>query len=879
MHITFGLSLDARQGPSPDNSFNAPLLGRMGFLSLLETYLGLAQPEVAAAQQVTLYLGQLQQHDHGNRFYSASLRTDSVGTAARLLAWREEWLLGGWQGDAQAGQPARLQDLAAVEATAAAVLPPGEATRLARVEQVLKATGPGPITGVTLVDPLDEFPLLWRRVLACLPAVRVQLPMPQGSGALRALQEKALRVMAGQEPPSELPPATDGSVQLVRALTATTAERWLSAHTAAQSADRLVLAEERGDSLDASLRVSGGVNCGFEEPSALRPALQALGLALEMCWAPLDIHRLLDFLSHPVGPFSRRARARLAAAVAEQPGIGGSAWQAVKTQLGAEDGGADLVQAIEFWLEGERWQRQQGAPVQAVLARVGRLQDVLRRRLSGEAADAATFAPAYRQCTAVFDSLSEMARQGVATLLPRDIEQLLAQATPAGAGNPHAAAQVGCLRSARSAAACIEPADELIWWMPASPVLTRPLPWSPAEVQALQALGVQLRDPAQQLKALSLQWLRPLLAARQRFVLVLPPPGHEVHPLRQLLQLLDPSLESAAIDLEASAAALRHVGLCQRVPDQPLPQVGPQIMLPQGVNLADHQRPQSYTTLNDLFNAPALYALKRLARLKPAATLAAEEDNRLLGILAHRVIEKLFDQPDALRWPDDQALAWFHGQLDELLRTEGAVLLMQGAGMSLQHFQRCCERAITRLLGHLRAAGAVQVQTEVEFTGTLQAQPQPVPLTGKIDLLVTLPGDRQVALDMKWGSERRHAQMLQEGAPLQLALYANLIEQQTGRAPVALGYFILGSGALYISQPGVFPQAQLKQAPTDQTVTHRLDEARATWKWRTGQLADGQIDVVPTKPTDDDQGPEGTLPVKGPSPWDRDHLILLGNWE
>lgn len=38
MHVTFGLSLDARQGASEQNSFNAPVVGRLGLLSLLETY-------------------------------------------------------------------------------------------------------------------------------------------------------------------------------------------------------------------------------------------------------------------------------------------------------------------------------------------------------------------------------------------------------------------------------------------------------------------------------------------------------------------------------------------------------------------------------------------------------------------------------------------------------------------------------------------------------------------------------------------------------------------------------------------------------------------------------------------------------------------------
>jgi len=100
MQVTFGLFLDARQGPSPTNLFNTPVVGRLGFLSLLETYLGLSAPEASAAKRVAVYCGLLLAHDNNSRFYSESLNTDSIGTAARLLAWRDEWRLGGWDGNA-----------------------------------------------------------------------------------------------------------------------------------------------------------------------------------------------------------------------------------------------------------------------------------------------------------------------------------------------------------------------------------------------------------------------------------------------------------------------------------------------------------------------------------------------------------------------------------------------------------------------------------------------------------------------------------------------------------------------------------------------------------------------------------------------------------
>ena len=872
MHVTFGLFLDARQGPSPTNLFNTPVVGRLGFLSLLETYLGLSAPEASAAKRVTVYCGLLLAHDNNSRFYSESLNTDSIGTAARLLAWRDEWRLGGWDGNAQPTHPLRLRELASIEQAALETLPPGEAERLHLVMQALRESGPGPIKSVALVDPPEDFPLLWRLVLDHLPAVEVRLPEPQGEGQLRALQERTLAVLAGGAA-GNLTAPTDGSVLLVHALTATTAENWLSSQHSHTPGDRLVLAEEAGDSLDMSLSATGGVNCGFERPSQLRPALQALPLAMEMCWAPLDINRLLDFLTHPIGPFSRRVRSTLARAIAKQPGIGGEAWTAAKAKIATGDDAQEVTDEIAFWLESERWSRSGGVPIDALIARVERLKEAMRRRLIGQSADVASFSIAHHQCTAVHDALTELARQGLTSVLPRQMEQLVAHATPAGATNPAAVSHVGCMRSASTAAVCIDAADEVVWWMPSTPLLPSPLPWSPSEVEALTQQGVQLRDPARELVSLAQQWLRPLLAARKRFVLVCPPPHAEVHPIRQLLKKLVPDIESDALDLDTALGATLLGTTAEVLPPQPLPAPPRQIQLPNPVHLEDSA--QSFTTLNELFNDPALFVLKRAADLEPSYVLAVEEDNRLLGVLAHRVFEKLFAHPDALTWSNHAAIAWFRTEADMLLQTEGAILLMQGAGVSQQRFRKVCESAICSLLDHLRSAGAIQVQTEVELTGTLGA----IPLAGKIDLLVTLGDKRTVALDMKWRSDNYYAGLLRSGEHLQLALYSNLIEQKNGAAPAALGYFILDSGALYVTAADIFPKAQIRRPPDGVTVATLLDRARATCNWRKQQLDAGTIDIVPESPPDEFQGPDGTLRVNGPSKWDRDHLILLGDWE
>lgn len=872
MHITFGLNFDSHQGPSRESYFAAPVVGRKGLLGLLETYLGLARREVSVARRVTSYLGHLQKWDDQNRFYSESLQADSVGTAAKLLSWRDEWRLGGWNGSAPDDAPRRLRELAMIEQSACGDIAPGEAERLAAVEAAL-ATERTPIESVLLVDPIESFPRAWRKVLDLLPNVKIWHAQPQGEGQLRALQELAQKALAEGQLPAPLPSVTDGSVMLLQASARETTEHWLSAWCLQKQVDRLIVCESLGDAVDATLNATGGASCGFENPSELRPALQAVGLALEMCWSPVDTGRLVEFLSHPIGPFSRRARASLGRAVAEQPGIGGEAWTSARTELAASEGGEAILGEVAFWLEGESWTREAGAPIDALEARVERVREAHRRRLTGDGALAATFVPAIEQCSAILDGLTEFKNQGFGSLVPRQVEQLILHATPAGAANPEAVAQVGCMRSAGFAATCIEPAEEVIWWMPSTPILSPPLPWSVAETTALAQLGVELRDPQQELALLAQQWLRPLLVARKRFLLVLPPPDAEEHPFRQLVLKLAPDLKAGCIDLDADVNGAYVGTLAVPLKRVDLPETPRYIELKTPAPLP--KEPQSYTSLAELFNHPALFNLKRVARLNSTSVLSAEEDNRLLGTLAHRVFEKLFQHADVLAWSNQRAVDWFRANIDELLRAEGAPLLMQGAGLSQQRFKAICEGAIGSLLDHLRAAGAVSVRTEVKFDGVLGD----ILLTGKVDLLIELSGSRTVALDMKWKRDGYYAGVLLDGRHLQLALYATLIEQKAGAAPAALGYFIVESGSMFVTAADVFPGAQVRVPRNNITVVELLQQAKESWKWRASQWEVGQIEVVPRKGLDEFQGPPGTLPVESVGPWHNDHLVLLGGWE
>lgn len=869
LRVTFGWQLGSRQGPLLESRFGEPIVGRFGMLELLEVYLGLAGPAVARSQRVAAFLGCLRKVDDGGRFYSASLRADEMGVASELLNWHDEWMLHGWDGTVGGEAPKRLTDMAAVHVACRQQLPDGEAERLQRVEDAL-AKHKVHLQEVRLVDDLDRFPKRWRAVLAMLPC-RVDSGISasgQDKGAaLWRLQQAALASQASGQVEALEDAPDDGSVVVYRADSTDVAAHWLAGP---RDTDQVLVCEQDGTTLDDIFRANGEPVCGFDRPSSFRPALQALPLALELLWSPVDVHRVLEFLVHPYGPFKRQARWHLANAYARQPGFGGDAWQAAKAAIKGLEGGDELVAQVDFWFGGQHWSREEGAPLADVEARVERVVAALRGFMAAPRDDLAAVGGGVRQGQAFLDALAELKAQGLARLTPRHVEQLLAQSTVAGASNPYAEPEVGCRRSTTLAAlSALEPAKEVVWWMPSKPALPHPLKWTSAEIAALEERGVQLRDTAAELAALARDWLRPLMAAQERFVLVLPPAADEEHPIWLLVRRLLPSLQVRHIETELAASA--HAAV---IPDRPLPALTRRMRIEN--DMSSVRKHQSFTSLAELFDNPAVSVLRDSAKLQGATLMAVQDENRLLGTLAHRLVEKLFQVEGSLAWSAHDVRGWFDAHGDALVEAEGAPLLMLGFSIARHRFKGTVREATVALVAHLQSAGAISVRTEVHYEGALFG----TPVVGKVDLLVELPGARLAVLDLKWSSQARYRERLLTGTHLQLAIYASLVQQNLGHAPIELAFFVFDSRALLATSDAVFPQAVVCSPPPDATVPQLLKRAEASWQWRCQQLADGLLELVDTRldHIDEFQGPDGTLPVKELGPWNAEYIALLG-WQ
>ena len=129
------------------------------------------------------------------------------------------------------------------------------------------------------------------------------------------------------------------------------------------------------------------------------------------------------------------------------------------------------------------------------------------------------------------------------------------------------------------------------------------------------------------------------------------------------------------------------------------------------------------------------------------------------------------------------------------------MLLEPGRGVDRQRVGAHLERAVVRLLAHLRAGGIEQVAPEASREAPFAERR----LIGAIDLLLTDAERRHAVVDMKWGSQSYRRGLLVETRALQLATYAYLQQtlDGTGAWPY-VAFFILSTGNMLANDDSRF---------------------------------------------------------------------------
>ena len=851
--ITFGLHLDGQRAFQPGNRLGEAVVGPLGFLNILETQLGFLADHPSQAERVIRYRDCLTRADTAERFYHDSFDTDALGTASTLLGWRDLWHLHGWNGRMVAGAGRRLSDLAAVEEVARESVSPSIGERLAHVLAELDRRCP-PIKAVFLVDPLAAFPPRWREVLARLTLRAVAEEAAGGAGFLGRLQDNLRKAGANQNF-DKVDWQDDGTVTVARSETRSLAAGWLATQMEGTAPTLLVCGAD-GSRLDAHLAGAGRPRQGFKEASAFRPALQVLPLALEILWEPLNFYGLVQFLTHPVCPVPGFARRRLAAKVADAPGIGGKRWEDALDEIDRHYGADEapkVREKIRLWVEHSRYGQREGAPVTAALERVRLLADFFRARLGDtDPAKRISFNAGYAQCHACAVALEALHEQGIEKISPRQLQKLITQATANGIDNPLLAAEVGAQLAITHPGAAVEPVGRVLWWQPAMPVLPQAYPWSAAELRALSEAGVDLPSTEDRLAQAAREWLRPILAACDQLTLVLPPEGEEVHPVWQMIRAVvtkAPPVEPLEKVLTQGSPAT-HPMTCT-----PLPAPKRWWRMPDGIDVPLRTM-ESFSSLELLLFNPYHWLLKYPAALRPSDIISLGGDFRMRGNLAHGLVERYYRLPDALTMSDAEFNAWFKPAFEALVSEEGALFRMAGRGADLEGFRYRLLQSVQGLRRQVSEAGIVRVEPEMALTGLFTGGE----LAGFADLVMEKTRGERAIVDMKWSGAKKYPDKLKQNGHLQLAIYAELMRQKTGTWP-SVAYYILDRGRLFAPDDRVFSAAEVVGSASGENTAQLWQRFGASWKWRKAQIEEGAFEVAleSIPETDESTPPEDAM--------------------
>ena len=822
MQITFGMQLDGQRPIRPGNRLGSVTVGPQGLLEILETQLGLVALQPCAVQRAAAYRDCLAEGADNKRFYLASFLADELGVAAELLSWRDDLYLHGWDGNASPHGSARIRDLVHVEQRAKGYVAPSVGERLQRIASALQ-TRRTPIEKVLLADDWEVYPRAWQAVLQCMPHALIERPAGRAKGFLGQLQAQLQRNMTGEQ----LKPLIwqdDGTVQVVQAQTRSLAANWLS-RSLKDVESLLLVSNHEGDCLDAHMVGASQARQGLGSASALRPALQVLPLAMELLWAPLNYPSLLQFLTHPICPIRAHARRKLAAKIAGAPGVEGALWDEVVDGISQHYGeeAAQVLESITAWIQCPTYSKDQGAPLQDVLERVRRLSSFFQARLGlSEASHHLAARTGHTQCAAIEEALETLVAQGVQLLRPRQLQQIVEQATATGSDNPLLAAQVGEQLAISRPGAAIEHVDTVVWWNMTMPVLPGHSVWSNAELKQLEEMGVAVPTGATLLAQASQDWLRPLLVAERHLVLVLGRQSEESHPLWQMVETLVDHPKVKA--LEALLIAPGPLSQPHRL--APLPLRKRWWKLPDRTPLSTMEK-ASFSSLNLFLFNPYQWLLHYGARIRPSQSLTLGDSFQLKGKLAHRIAERFFTSQHAMNMSDGDFSAWFAVHFDQVIREEGAVLLMDGRGADLASFRHRVRRALEQLRAHFSAASVQSVICETQLEGQFAGGV----LAGSADLIITKADSHQAVVDMKWAGGKTYPEQLKGNRHLQLAIYAELLRQTTGSMP-SVGYFILDSARLLTPDDRAFADSECIPANPPGTTRELWQSFTATWAWR-----------------------------------------------
>jgi len=789
-------------------------------------------------------------------FYAASYHADRFATATTLLNWRDELLLAGWDFSFQEGLPERLRVFAVAEELFRVKWSDPALKKLAlgfadRFSLVLNALDEGcflPLKHLVLHQPetlQQPFVRRFIRILRDRTTVLITQKETTCSADAGTLLGRLQHRLAQEDLANDAPHiSNDHSLLILRARRDSDAAVVLAQILREnRPLNPVFLVPEMNLLLERSITQEGMPNMGILSASLARPSLQVLKLAPAFIWEPVDVFKIMEFVTLAVKPLDYGLALEIARVMAEKPGLMSDSWFA--TVFGYLERGEIPETARKqyaFWFDRRRYRADTTAPKRDAIAIYAYLQEWALEYFEENGSVNTSFLVLAEQARRIRELLDALPEQRISFLELERIVRTIYQPSPV----QFAPAEVGRFDYVHQSGALSAPADTLIWWNCLfENTVPAPDKWQKEERQFLENQEVVLMTPEQEGQRNLLSQVVPVMKTTQRLILVVPDQadGNDVVPNLLLgdIEAAFPFYRELVFSLDSTRDRNKlseilkipdHTALPVRSVDRMRPHlvIGRPEMLPD----SEYETP---TNLESLFYYPHRWFFKQQLKMYRSSLLSVTGDNTLLGSLSHRFFEKLlkenladFDRRGIQEWVDREALP--------LLEREGATLLLYGREPERQSFLNRVKNAAWNLISLLRSNGWTVVDTELPLEGHFGG----MPVRGKADLVLQR-GDEKAIVDLKWSGATRRKELIRNGEDLQLVLYAKLLPPPDQWPHTA--YFILEDGKMIARNTVAFKEAVVAGRGDDHATACSaiFEKMERTYAWRLDQLKRGMVEL------------------------------------
>ncbi len=888
--IFFGLNYDTNVYPRPYTEGGHLYLGPRNLLRWLETHLGLAgHTERIEHIRVEQYRQAMRRYvkDNPTVFFLKSFEADQLACAEALLKRRDELLLAGFDFKHKDNLPFRLKVLTDIENfflrndEGGSKLVAGEADRFEKIIMALEERTV-PIEQIIVNEGMEKegefstlLPPQYKRLFDALALQGItflshdkHLKMSKYAkfGSVRGSDLQTFKDFISNKLPRGVPQAlkADGSLIIVESERDTEGADFMAKILSLNPEFKpTFLINDRNRTLDEALIQNGLPAFGLPSASLGRPTLQLLKLVTAFLWQPLDLYKILEFVTMPVKPLDSDLGTVIANVISQRPGIGSDHWiyetkrffenLEEKVKEGNTIDIKKIKNQFEFWFDRPVYDIARSAPKGEITSIFRYLKEWASAEFEGSGNQQSLRVLA-EQARRIEEFLDELPLSD-SHLTYLELERIIRTIYEPSPVLPRLQ-EVGHYAHVSKGDCLLQPAQTLVWWnftdTEGVHFFSR---WYADEVAFLKENNVILQTPQDENALMLWQRVQGVLRTNKQLIMVYPKKmnGEDApeHPLFSHLRACFGDLNKITIHTKTDWTAfetLTNLETPQTVSlkSHRLGKTKPIIKVES--RLLNRRDKETLTSLESLFYYPHQWVFRHKAKLNKSSILSIVKENTLKGNLSHRFFELILKE-DFTEWTYDQVKTWVDDHSRTLLRREAATLLMYGYEPQKLQLMHQIKYALWTLINHIRMNKWTVEATEKELTGQFSN----TPVKGKADVVLVRVrpdssgrGTERCVLDLKWSGHSYRERMIKNSEDLQLVMYSRLLTEEDDWAHT--GYFIIENARLLARNTAAF--AEIKPLTTDDAFEINAaiwEKMLKTYNWRLRQVTAGHIEIRSSK--------------------------------